>query len=59
MLRLVRSIHWIAMPFFAVDSAVEPQNDTFGRASMRAFAVEAVAFAAQAKAFVQGNSACF
>ena len=28
MLRLDRSIHWVTMPFFAVDSAVEPQNDT-------------------------------
>jgi len=28
MLRPDRSIHWVTMPFFAVDSAVEPQNDT-------------------------------
>ena len=32
MLRRDRSIHWITVPFFAVDSAVEPQNDTFERA---------------------------
>jgi len=37
MLRRDHSIHWITMPFFAVDSAVEPQNDTFERASMGIF----------------------
>jgi len=37
MLRLDRGIRWVAMPFFAVDSAVKPQNDASERASARAF----------------------